>query len=222
MSKIGFVGLDKVSINILNGIINANLYKEDDIVVYTKDKDKKELLPNNRINIYDNFEFFLNNCDIIVLSDTNYFNQISNKTYSSRCVISLLENIKISKLSTIFIDSLIIRVYQSAISKIPYCLSLVCTNDQENKSFKRSMFIFKCMGIVEIIDEQLFDDAVPVLDSLPQLFLEKIESNIKLLEDIGIEKSKANKLAFMILMSTSKIALENNVTASELSSLIKK
>lgn len=212
MYKIGFLGLGKMGYSILNGIINSNLYKKEDICFYAPSDETKEKYINYGINLVSNEKSVFDSSEIIIMAikPQKYdeaLKDLDNLDYNGKYVISLAPGKSISYLQSHIKNATIIRAMPNTPALVNSGVTTLATNDKIDENICN---IFKSIGTILITTEEKIDEMIPCNGSMPAYLFEFAKAFIDCAKEYGISDNDAKKLIFNSIIGSCKLALNCN------------
>lgn len=221
MKRLGILGLGKMGSSILNGIISSKLYKKEDVLLYMPRKEKQQEYLENGYDVASSEEELFFESKIILLAiKPQVFNKIYEKaqtqSFKDKCVISIAAGIKIQEISNNFKDALVVRAMPNTPAQIKFGATAVCTNDKTNPLFKEALYIFKSIGIAEIIDEEQMNAIIPINGSMPAFLYSFAKEFINIGIEKGIDEEVCTRLCAVAIIGSAKMILESNEPITQL------
>lgn len=213
MFKLAIVGLGKMGKSILEGILSANLYKKNEIILGLHDEQKAKVCQDAGFNATSDINFIYENAEIILIAIKpqgfkESFKDAKNFDFNGKCVISIMAGIKIATIEEYFKNASIFRAMPNTPALIRSGVSTICynfANIYENIVKE----IFDSIGNGYFITEDLMDASLPLNGSMPAyLYLfakDFIENGI----NNGIDPETAKKLTVQSIIASAKMILES-------------
>lgn len=211
MYKFGIIGLGKMGGAILNGILNANVFKKEDIYLCFDEADKQQKYNELGFNTTNSCNDIYNDCEIILLSvKPQSFPSIINKDidFKGRCITSIMAGVQIKTLEEAFNNAYIFRLMPNTPALINSAV-VTCAYNKENGYKDIVLDIFDSIGNTYIIDEEQMDATLPLNGSMPAylyLFAKTfIEAGVK----NGISYDISKELTARSIIASAKMILDS-------------
>jgi pyrroline-5-carboxylate reductase len=215
MAKIGFIGAGNMAEAIIKGIIDAKVYKAEDIIV-------SDIRPDRVRQLCDEYKIAsaADNCglakavDILVLSVKpqnmqEVLDEIKGVISKNLLVISIAAGITTGRIQKVLGGVPVIRVMPNTPALVGEGAAAIYATKQAVGRLKDAERIFSAVGLaVSVNDEKLLDVVTAVSGSGPAYFFLLMEEMIKAAEKLGLEKSVAEKLVLQTARGAGILAAE--------------
>ena len=212
MFKLGIIGLGKMGGAILNGILNAKVFKKEEIYICFDELDNQQKYNEEGFNTTNNVNDIYNKSEMILLSvKPQSFPSIINKDidFKGKCIISIMAGVKINTLEDAFKNAYIFRLMPNTPALINSAV-VTCAYNKENGYKDIVIDIFNSIGNIYIIDESEMDATLPLNGSMPAylyLFAKIfIETGVK----NGISYEISKELTARSIIASAKMILESS------------
>lgn len=165
MKKIGFIGAGNMAKAIITGIINKNVVKSDNIIIFDIDNSKTDDLSENfSIKSVSSNKEIINSADIIVIAvKPQSFDELSVEIkeanfpinyFSNKVVVSIMAGINTDKIKSVFENAQIIRTMPNTPALIGKGVTGIYyyNTADETKDFIKK--IFDAIGFSVIVEEE--------------------------------------------------------------------
>lgn len=220
MVKIGILGIGKMGGSILNGIIKKNIYKKDEIAIFTASSEKRNYYKEEGFIVTKNENELFKKSPIIVLAIKpqvyeSVFNKLSANDYSNKAICSLAPGKSISYLESIFNSATLVRVMPNT----PAIIGMSTTTLAYNKDTiytKEIIKVFNSIGTVTIVKEELIDEAIPLNGSMPAYLFAFAKKMIECGIKHGLTMQTSKELCFNAIIGSANLAIQSNDTIETL------
>ncbi len=221
--KLGFLGVGKMGSSILNGIITANLYRKNQILLYDVNQTVKDALRNEDYSIASDELEVVEACEYVILAiKPQMFFEVLPKISKSNhkpLYISIAAGISISNLQSTLGKLKIVRVMPNTPALIAEAATAIAKSDEvDETSFQEIKQIFTSIGIVREIPEILMNEIVPINGSMPAYLYYFVQAFIENAMKNKIEYEIARDLACQAIIGSAHMIL---ATQKSLDQLIK-
>lgn len=224
MYSLGILGLGKMGGSILEGVTNAKIFNNDDIMFYTLGEEEQKKYQNLGYVLAKNEKDLFENCKTILLAikPQMFAEALENAKdidFNGRCVITIAAGIAISYVENYFSNATVVRVMPNTPALIKMAAATICTNNK-NELYEQAKTIFSSIGSVTEIEESQMNDSLPLNGSMPAYLYLFAKAFIESAKKYNIDEEAAKVLccnaiigsANMILQSSDSIdTLINNV-----------
>ena len=212
MYDIGFLGLGKMGFSIASGIIKKELFLKEDIAFYAPSDKTKEKGKNLGIYLVDDERnLFISSKIIIIAIEPQKYGEVFVKLegidFKNKTIISLAPGKSIAYLKSIFKDASIMRAMPNTPSMINHGVTTLAFDKEIDDEV---INIFSSIGIVEVVEENQIDKAIPLHGSMPAYIFEFVKAFTDTALEYGIEKEKAKSLALHAIIGSCMLALDSN------------
>ena len=212
--KFGLLGVGKMGSAILGGLINKNIYKKEDIIIYTLEDDVKEKYKNQGINIAkDEKELFsLSSVTLMAIKPQIYefvLEKIKGE-YINKTIISIAPGKKIEYLKSFFKDAFIVRAMPNTPALINQAMiTYAVSNEDEKEKIEEAKKIFSSIGKSVEVEEWQIDEAIPLNGSMPAYIFKFAKDFIDCGKKHGLSEEKAKELALNSIIGSCLLALSS-------------
>ena len=226
--KIGFVGCGNMGKAMLQGIVNSNIIKKENIIVSTKSNESKENIEKifNVKATLDNKEVVKNSNIIFFAVKPNMYKVVMEevKEYIDKddIIISIAAGISIRNIEGFLSENnKIIRTMPNTPALVGEGMTAICTNKMiEKEELEICESIFKTFGEYEFIEEKDFDAFIALCGSSPAYVFMFIEAMADAGVKLGIPRNKAYKMAEQSILGSAKMALETGIHPGQLKDMV--
>ena len=222
MYKFGILGVGKMGGAILSGILNAKVFKKEEILL--------NLYTDDEVNYYSkelgfNYtrspkELFLNSEMILLSIKPQVFPEnmeiAKELDFSGKGVISIAAGITISYIKKNFKNADIIRVMPNTPALINKAVATVASENRDSKYYKKAIEILNSIGVCYPVNEDKMDASLALNGSMPaylELFAKAFID--KAVED-GIDYEIAKKLTCESIISSASLILQSDEAIEQL------
>ena len=214
MNKIGFIGLGNMGTALIEGLIEKKTFSPPDIWGSDVNKERCAYISDTyHINIAENNEELVENCEIVILSikPQNFeevLKSIRNKINPHKLIISIAAGIKIKYIREILNTERIIRVMPNTPALVKEGITAICTDflKEEDKSILEKIFL--SVGEIVWIKEKDIDAITGLSGSGPAYVFAFIEGLIDGGIRMGLPRDIAQKLAIQTVFGSAKLLKE--------------
>ena len=226
--RIGFVGCGNMGKAMLQGIVESNIIKKENIIVSTKSNESKndiERIFNVRTTL-DNKEVVKNSNIIFFAVKPNMYKFVMEevKEYIDKddIIISIAAGISIKNIEDFLSkDNKIIRTMPNTPALVGEGMTAICPNHMiEKEELEICERIFKTFGKYEFIEEKDFDAFIALCGSSPAYVFMFIEAMADAGVKLGIPRNKAYKMAEQSILGSAKMALETGIHPGKLKDMV--
>lgn len=218
--KLGILGVGKMGSSILSGIINNDLYKKSDVLLFDvneeialKFKQDGFEISSNEINLFENVE------SVILAIKPQMFYKLKKYKYDNLnvTIISVAAGIDTKILKEIFGKQKFIRVMPNTPSLIGKGSTAISRSDNvDTITYNNVKKIFESIGIVEEINEDQMNEVIPANGSMPAFLYYFAKSFIENAVNQGIDYDVAKKLVVNSIIGSAEMIISTNKTIDEL------
>ena len=215
--KIGFIGTGNMGSAMIGGLINRETAAEDQIFVSDKNKGSFEKIQSKwpAVNCSEDNPATVKNSDIIILAVKPHIykaviREISPHMDDSKIIVTIAAGVDIHQAEQMFGREVkIIRTMPNTPASVgegvtAYCCNKNITDADENMVIS----ILNSFGIVEKIEEKLFDAVIAVSGSSPAYVFLFIEAMADAAVLQGLSRNQAYKMASQAVLGAAKMVLE--------------
>lgn len=220
MFKLGIIGAGNMAKAIVNGIIVNNVLKVGDILI--SDPFCEENL-YGVVNIKNNKKLFTE-CEYIILAiKPQTFELVAREMQEfnkAKYIITIMAGLPASAIKKYARGAQVVRVMPNTPCKIGFGMSAIANIDME-KSAKDFIFsVFKSMGDVSYISENMFDAVTSVSGSGPAYAYMFIEGMIKSAISNGLDYETAKKMVVATVIGASEMVKSSSLDIESLISAV--
>ncbi len=221
---IGFIGSGHMAKAMINGIINSNLVKRENILASARTKESLAYMEENY-----KIKTTLNNRDLVVRADYiilavkpqmygEILNNIKEDIQKNKVIISIAAGINMEFLESILgKDKKIIRLMPNTPAMVGEGISAVIFNENIGEVEKKQAFnIFNSFGKSQEIDEKLMDGFIALAGSSPAYVYMLIEAMADAGVMQGIPRDQAYKIGAQAVLGSAKMVLETGLHPGQL------
>jgi len=214
--EIGLIGIGNMGTALLSGIINSEVEKNDNIIIY--DIDQKLL--NEKAKEFDvdyaqNVKAIIQESKYIIIAVKPQvidivLDEIGSLVNENKVIISIAAGISISHIQKFIKNKIgIVRVMPNTPALIREGASVIATNDIiKSKDLDYVKKIFDAVGIVITMDEKYFDAVTGLSGSGPAYIYIIIEALSDGGVKMGLPRDIALKLAAQTILGSAKMYLK--------------
>lgn len=200
--KIGFIGAGNMAEAIIKGVIKAKIIKQSSIYASDINLDRlKYIKRQTNINVFDNNKKVVKNSQIIILcvkpqNINEVLYELKDRINKNKKIISIAAGISLSRLQKRLGKNIsIIRVMPNTPALIGFGMSCISHGKYATeKDIENVLNIFKSIGKVILIKEELMDAVTAISGSGPAYFYLFIESLINSGVKLGLSYDISNEL----------------------------
>ncbi len=207
MSTIGFIGSGNMAEALIKGVIEANVYKPENILISDIRTERLEFLTSEYgVTACESNSALASQVETLVLSVkpqiiTNALESIKDAIGSVKLVISIAAGIKVEKIASVLGDIAIVRVMPNTPALIGEGAAALFTNEQAKPMLLKAISIFSSVGKAVVVENEGLIDAVTALSgSGPAYFFLLMEEMIK----AGIELGLPDDISKDLVLQTAK------------------
>ena len=215
MDKIGFVGSGNMAEALIKGIIQAQVFKPENIFISDIRPERLKFLSENyNVVPSDNNSELAGKVDILVLSVkpqnmTDALNSMSKAVSAETLVISIAAGIKVANITAVLGDIATVRVMPNTPALIGEGASALFANEKAKAMLQTAMSIFSSVGkAVTVDDEGLIDAVTAVSGSGPAYYFLLTEEMIKAAARLGLPEDIAKDLVLQTAKGAALLAAE--------------
>jgi pyrroline-5-carboxylate reductase len=218
--KLGVLGIGNMGGSILNGIINASIYPNNEICIYDIDQDKIKKYQDLGLSTAKCEKELIENVEMLLLAiKPQMLCALENLTLNinNLIVISIVAGKTVSDLKQIFGNQKFIRVMPNTPALINEGATAIArTQSVTDEEFNSVKQIFASIGVVEEIDDNLMNEIIPVNGSMPAFLYYFAKCFIdKALKD-GISYEVAKSLCVQAIIGSAKMIANTDKSIDEL------
>jgi len=215
MAKIGFIGAGNMAEAIVKGIIDAKVYKAQDIIISDIRSERLAWLCNEYkvTSVAGNSEL-AKVVDILVLSVkpqnmAQVLDEIKDSVNKNLLIVSIAAGITTERIQKVLGRFPIVRVMPNTPALIGQGAAAIYATEKAKDKVREVERIFSAVGLVVAVDdEKLLDVVTAVSGSGPAYFFLLMEEMIKTAVKLGLEKQVAEKLVLQTAKGAGLLAVE--------------
>ncbi|AQT67451.1 Pyrroline-5-carboxylate reductase [Anaerohalosphaera lusitana] len=226
MNKIGFIGSGNMAEALIKGIISANLYAPENVLVSDIRQDRlKYLAEEYGVQPASSNTELASQVDVLVLSVkpqnmAAVLEEIQDSLNDSAVVISIAAGITTERIAQFLGDVPIIRAMPNTPAMVDQGATAVVIRNTGPRQFKAGLDVFMAVGKVEVLeDESLIDAVTAVSGTGPAYFFLLMEELINVAIDMGLPADIAKELVFQTAKGAgllAEMAYSRNETPGQL------
>jgi pyrroline-5-carboxylate reductase len=216
MSKIGFIGAGNMAQAIISGIIDAKVYKAEDIFLTDIRADRvKQLCKQYKTKSAASNCELVKAVDLVVLSvkPQNFpqvLDEIKPAVTRQHLIVSIAAGITTEKIQETLGKIPVIRVMPNTPSLVGQGAAGIYATPQASDKLKEVENIFSAVGLAVVVeDENLIDAVTAVSGSGPAYFFLLMEAMIKAGVKLGLKKEIAEKLVLQTAKGAGLLAADS-------------
>lgn len=197
MYKIGLLGFGKMGSSIINGVVNANIYKKSDIVIYSPNKD--DVINCGFSYLDSELEVFENTEILIFAIKPQTFPDVMEKLKKAKkapkIVVSIAAGITLSYLKENLGDLKFVRIMPNLGASINMAVSTMAVADNVSEAEADIVKnIFDSIGSTSIVKEEDINTLLPLNGSYPAYFWYFVRSFVRSAAKKGVSEEVARKI----------------------------
>ncbi len=215
MKKIAFIGAGNMAKAMITCLVEQDLFKAENVYASTKTNNLDDELKVLNINHSFNNKEIVYKSDIIVLAIKPQFykaviDEIKAINLDNKIIISIAAGITIEFLEeNLGKDAKILRTMPNTPVMIGKGITAICPNKNLSKAELDELKpIFESFGIVEEIDENLFDVIIAISGSSPAYIFMIIESMADAAVSMGLSRTASYRLAANAMIGSAELMLK--------------
>lgn len=228
MNKVGFIGFGSMGSMLVEGFINSNKLKPNEITVSTRTRPKLEKIKERypEIEIADN-KSLAEKCNYIFLcvkpkDVKGILSEIKQWVLRDVHIVSIAACVTIENVQQIMRNCKITKVIPSITSEVNEGFSLVCHSQHVDRAGAEYIeSLFGSISKIKVIEESSFEAGADLTSCAPGLFsamiLNFIEAGVR---NSNFSKEEVEEMVIKTLYATSKLLSERNMTLHEMISRV--
>lgn len=229
MKKIGFIGAGNMARAIIEGLIHAELYKPEEILVYNHryQPTLEKLATELKITPVKEREELVQQVEIVLLAVkphliSEQLSAIKTQLTDDHIIVSIASGVTIEQMEKVVgSQKKIIRVMPNTPVLVGAGMSSVSVNQQVTKEdAEEIMTIFSSFGRAELIAESLIPAVVGVSGSSPAYTYMFIEALADGAVSEGLPRSVAYEMAAQAVFGAAKMLLDTRKHPGELKDMV--
>ncbi len=225
--KIGFIGCGNMAKAMILSLLKNNTFDSKNIFASTKNSNLDDDLKKYKINHFKDNLSVVKNVDIIVIAVKphlymNVMNEIKNENIKNKIFISIAAGISIDFMEkSLGKTTKILRTMPNTPLMVNEGVLAICPNKNiDDTELKYLKDIFSNFGLIEEIDENLFDAVVAISGSSPAYMFMIIEAMADAAVLMGLNRKSAYKMAASSMLGSAKLLLETKKHPAELKDMV--
>jgi len=214
--EIGLIGIGNMGTALLSGIINSEVEKNDNIIIYDiNQKLLNEKAKEFNVDSAQNIKVIIQESKFIIIAVKPQvidivLDELGSLVNENQVIISIAAGISISHIQKFIKNKIgIVRVMPNTPALIREGASVIATNDIiKNKDLDYVKKIFDAVGIVFTMDEKYFDAVTGLSGSGPAYIYIIIEALSDGGVKMGLPRDIALKLAAQTIIGSAKMYLK--------------
>ena len=215
MAKIGFLGAGNMAEAIINGVIDAKIYKSKDIIISdVRAGQVKAVCKKYKVaSASDNCKL-ARSVNILVLSVKpqnmqDVLSEIKSSVGKNLLIVSIAAGVTTKRIQKVLGNIPVVRVMPNTPALIGEAASAIYATKNARGRVGAVKRIFSAVGLaVEVNDEKLIDAVTAVSGSGPAYFFLLMEAMIKTAQKLGLKKDLAEKLVLQTAKGAGLLAAE--------------
>ena len=219
METIGFIGSGNMAEALIKGIINAEVYKPENIFISDIRPERlKQLARKYKVNPAKNNSELAGRADIVVLSVkpqnmAEALESIKDAISGKKLVISIAAGVRTTNIADVLGNVAIIRAMPNTPALIGEGASALFANTKAKPMLEAAKSIFSAVGKAVVIeDEDLIDAVTAVSGSGPAYYFLLMEEMIKAAVELGIPETVAKDLVLQTAKGAGLLAVQAGKT----------
>lgn len=229
MNTIGFIGSGNMAEALINGIINAKVYKPGSIFISDIKAERLNFVAQKYkvVSLGNNAELAAK-VNILVLSVkpqnmTEALQSIKDDIKPDTLIISIAAGIKVARIADALGDIAIVRVMPNTPALISEGASALFANKKAKPMLNEALSIFSSVGKAVVVeDENLIDAVTAVSGSGPAYYFLLMEEMIKAAVELGLPETVAKDLVLQTAKGAGLLAIEADKTGESPAELRRK
>lgn len=226
--KIGIIGCGNMGSAIINGIINTNFIKANEVYVCDKNIDKVLELKNELgINVINNPIDLAKQIDILILAvkpnaSKKILEEIEVALNKNQIFVSIMAGITINTIEKyIGEDKKIIRIMPNTPALVQEGMSAISVNKNVLKEDSNIVLeLFNKLGKAEIVEEKLMDIVTGISGSSPAYVFMMIEAMADAAVKGGMPRDKAYIFVSQAILGSAKMVLDTKLHPGVLKDMV--
>ena len=215
MNTIGFIGGGNMAEALIKGIVAAEIYAPENVLVSDIRADRLEFLADiYGVTIAESNSQLAVGVETVVMSVKpqmmiEVLEGVKDAIGSDKLVVSIAAGITVANIAAVLGDVAIIRVMPNTPALIGQGASALYANEQAKSLLERALSVFSSVGKAVVVDdEDLIDAVTAVSGSGPAYFFLLMEEMIKAGVDLGLSESVAKDLVLQTAKGAGLLAVE--------------
>jgi len=219
--KIGIIGCGNMANAILSGLIE-NEFKVENIMISDHRLENLERIKSLNVNTSLNNKEVANFADYLILAvKPRFLKQVCEEIHlnlsNDQVVISIAAGYEIRKLQADLKFDKVVRVMPNTAALVSESMSAICLSEAISQAEANNVInIFKAIGQVELIDEELMPAVIAVSGSAPAYGYLMLEAMGDAACQLGMSREQAYKFAAQTLKGVGEMYLETETHPGKL------
>ncbi len=224
--KIGFIGFGNMAKAIAGGINLQNIVPASEICVYDINDDAKNAAKALNYSICESENEIIKNCEFVFLcikpqQFPNLLTNIKNDVKSENKFLSIAAGISTKSIEKIIGDAPIIRAMPNTPLLLGHGTVALCKNERVSENdYIFIKKIFESVGMVQDLDENLFDEVIDVSGSTPAFVYLFAKIIADYADEHGIKREIALPMFCNTMVGASKMLTQTQFSPQELISMV--
>lgn len=206
---IGFIGAGNMASAIVNGIINANIFPANQILISDIDEEKLYAFKNKGINTTSDNEFLLKNCDYVLFAvkpqvAKELLPKLKNAVNGNN-FISIMAGLSIKTIKGFLGDIKIARIMPNTPCLVGAGMCAIDTGNFDENNVSVLSKIFYSLGEVVFLKEDKFNAVTAVSGSGPAYVYKFIKAVIDGGVECGLDYETSKKLTLQTFGGAKKM-----------------
>lgn len=214
MYKLGILGIGNMGGSILEGILKASIYQKEEILLYDVNSDIVSKYTNMGMFFAKDEKDLVENVRMLLLAiKPQMLDELKKYEFNTEgiVVISIVAGKTKEKLEEIFGKQKYVRVMPNTPSLIKYGATAIAKEETLTKEeFEVVVNIFKAIGHVEVISDNLMNEVIPLNGSMPAFLYYFAKCFIDKGVKDGLDYNTAKNLACEAIIGSAKMILESD------------
>ncbi len=215
--KIAFIGCGNMAKAMITCLVENEIFKGNDIYASTKHSELDEKLKSFKVNHSFDNKKIVECSDIVVLAVKPHLyktviDEIKSLDLSNKIFISIAAGKNLEFLEkNLGKDIKILRAMPNTPVMVGKGITAICSNKNiEQNELEYLKNIFESFGIVEEVEEDLFDAIVAISGSSPAYFFMIIEAMADAAVSMGLSRNSSYRLAANAMLGSAELMLKTH------------
>ncbi len=225
---IGFVGGGLMAEALITGIINAKLVEKKQLLVADPDQKRRDLLEGLGIQVFEQAEAMVPDCDIIVLAVKPQvmglvLENIQPHLNDNHLLISIAAGVSLTYIENHIGDSncRIIRVMPNTPALVQEGASAISAGKGVNhEQVTKAKKIFEAVGKAVVVAENYMDAVTGLSGSGPAYVFLFIEAMIDAGVKVGLNRDDSQTLVLQTILGSVKLAIDSKEHPAQLRAMV--
>ncbi|HIJ67618.1 MAG TPA: pyrroline-5-carboxylate reductase [Planctomycetes bacterium] len=213
MNTIGFIGSGNMAEALIKGIIAADVYRPEDVMIADVRSERLEQLASEyNVRPVESNPALAAGADVVVLSVKPQnmdavLSEIKDSLKGDSLVVSIAAGITTAKIAGFLGDVPIVRVMPNTPALVGEGASALFAKNAGSEAMALVMKIFSAVGKAVVVDrEELIDAVTAVSGSGPAYYFLLMEEMIKAGEQLGLDEATAKELVLQTAKGAALLA----------------